>query len=80
MLDVDSPYRIGTRSVDIFRFLDVEEPLAIRAEAMVCASLQKSRRHCRGGKSWTTEDESLFLSRLCELYEARVRLLRHYAA
>lgn len=43
---------------------------------MVSVTQKKSRRHRRGGKSWTADDERLFLSRLCELYEARVRLLK----
>lgn len=61
---------------DGLRFSDVEEPLAARAEAMVAATRRKSRRHRRGGKAWTDDDEMLFRARLADLYEARTRLLR----
>lgn len=65
-----------SQATDALRFSDVEEPLAVRAEAMVSATRRKGRRHRRGAKAWTNEDETLFRSRLAELYEARARILR----
>lgn len=76
MLEPARPPRRDRRSADPFRFSDVEEPLAARAEAMVSASLRLGRLKMRGATSWTEADEALFRERLGELYEARARLVR----
>lgn len=71
--------REATPADDFFRFADVEEPLAIQAEAMVTATRKRGRGHRRGGETWTLADEAMFRTRLGELYEARARLIRAYS-
>lgn len=68
--------QLGTPADDFFRFADVEEPLAIRAEAMVTERRQRGRHHRRGGETWTLSDEAMFRTRLGHLYEARARLIQ----